>query len=129
MRGLLGLQDPCYLGRYNNIYDAPRRILTSIPGVELVEMRNAKSFSNCCGAGGGRIWLEDQQLEKIRTLRTQEVIKTESDVVASACPLCLSNLANAVNSLEPGIKNKDIAEMVYFLHQRESVRRSFPSSY
>lgn len=104
--------DPCYLGRYNSIYSAPRKILMSIPGVELVEMRNTKSKSCCCGAGGGRVWLDDQQKKKNSELRVKEAVKTNSDFIVSACPLCLVTLNDSVGTLESGIKNIDIAEIV-----------------
>ncbi|MGE5381329.1 MAG: (Fe-S)-binding protein, partial [Methylocystaceae bacterium] len=104
--------DPCYLGRYNGRFEAPRQVLASIPGIELAEMRNIKNKSHCCGAGGGLIWLENNHLKKISALRAREAVKVKPDIVVNACPLCLGNLSDAVGSLEPGIKNLDIAEMI-----------------
>ncbi len=104
--------DPCYLGRYNNIISAPRKVLSSIPGLELAEMKSTKSKSHCCGAGGGQIWRENEYTKKMGALRAQEVIKVKPDIVASACPMCLVSMSDAVSSLDPGIKSMDIAEMV-----------------
>lgn len=104
--------DPCYLGRYNNIISTPRKVLSSIPGVELAEMKSTKSKSHCCGAGGGQIWREDKYTKKMGALRAKEAIKVKPDIVASACPLCLVSMTDAVCSQEPGIKIMDIAEMV-----------------
>ena len=105
--------DPCYLGRYNTIYDAPREVLTSIPGLELVELKNNRSRGFCCGAGGGRIWMEDVQEQKINRILVRKALKTESAILASACSLCLTTLTEAVNSLDVDIKSMDIAEIVY----------------
>ena len=105
--------DPCYLGRYNSIYEAPRDVLTSIPGLELVEMRNNRSKAFCCGAGGGRIWMEDQKEEKINSLLLKKALRTKSDVLASACSLCLTTLSEAVNNSDADIESLDIAEIVY----------------
>lgn len=105
--------DPCYLGRYNTIYNAPREVLTSIPGLELVEMKNIRSRGFCCGAGGGRIWMEEIEEQKINNILVRKAIKTESDILASACSLCLTTLTEAVSSLDADIKSMDIAEIVY----------------
>ena len=106
--------DPCYLGRYNSIYDAPRAVLTSIPGLELVEMKNNRSRAFCCGAGGGQIWLEDSIKEqKINSILLGKALKTRPDILVSACSLCLTTLNEAVSSLDTDIKSMDIAEIVY----------------
>ncbi len=82
--------DPCYLGRANNIYDAPRALLEAIPGVELVEMSHNKSTSLCCGGGGGGMWLDGFQWEKgevrLSDWRVKEAVTAEADVLAVACP-------------------------------------------
>ncbi|MDR3584146.1 MAG: heterodisulfide reductase-related iron-sulfur binding cluster [Desulfosporosinus sp.] len=105
--------DPCYLGRYNNLYKAPREVLASIPEMELVEMRNNQSRGFCCGAGGGRIWMEDIKEEKINTLLVNKALKSNSDILASACPLCIATLTEAVSSSKADIKSLDIAEIIY----------------
>ena len=82
--------DPCYLGRYNSIYDAPREVLTTIPGLELVEMKNNRSKAFCCGAGGGRIWSEDIKVHTINNLLINKALRTEADTLVTGCSLCLT---------------------------------------
>ena len=105
--------DPCYLGRYNSIYEAPREVLTSIPGLELAEMKNNRSRAFCCGAGGGRIWLEDIKEQEISKLLIKKALRTEPDILASACSMCLTTLTNAVKSMDADVQSKDIAEILY----------------
>lgn len=105
--------DPCYLGRYNSIYNAPRDVLTSIPGLELVEMKNNRARAFCCGAGGGRIWMEDIKEHRINSLLVKKALRTESDILVSACPLCLTTLTEAISRSDGSIEGKDIAEIVY----------------
>ncbi len=102
--------DPCYLGRYNALYNAPREVLSSISGLELVEMKNNRSMGFCCGAGGGRVWIEDEK--KINSLLVKKVIRTESNILASACSLCLTTLSGAVSHMNIDIEVRDIAEIV-----------------
>ena len=82
--------DPCYLGRANDIYDAPRALLAAIPGVEIVEMSHNKSNSLCCGGGGGGMWLDGFQWEKgevrLSDWRVKEAVTAEAEILAVACP-------------------------------------------
>jgi Fe-S oxidoreductase len=105
--------DPCYLGRYNSIYNAPRDVLTSIPGLQLIEMKNNYSRAFCCGAGGGRIWMDDIKVHTINRLLVTYALKNDSDILASACSLCLATLTEAVNSMDSDIISLDIAEIIY----------------
>jgi Fe-S oxidoreductase/nitrate reductase gamma subunit len=105
--------DPCYLGRYNNIYQAPRDVLTSIPGLQLIEMKNNYSRAFCCGAGGGRIWMEDAHEHTIGKRLVTYTLKNKPDILASACSLCLKTLTEAISSSEAEIESLDIAEIVY----------------
>lgn len=105
--------DPCYLGRYNTIYDAPREVLTSIPGLELAEMKNNRSRGFCCGAGGGRIWMADSKGKKINDLLMEKALKTQANVLASACSLCLLSLTEAAANSDKVIECRDIAEIIY----------------
>jgi|SRR5680860_134852 len=105
--------DPCYLGRYNSIYNAPRDVLTSIPGLELVEMKNNRAKAFCCGAGGGQIWMEDIKEHTINSLLVKKALRTETDILASACSLCLTTLTEAVISMDSDISSLDIAEIIY----------------
>ncbi|EHQ88648.1 heterodisulfide reductase-related iron-sulfur binding cluster [Desulfosporosinus youngiae] len=105
--------DPCYLGRYNNIYQAPRDLLTSIPGLQLIEMKNNYSRAFCCGAGGGRIWLENPQEHLIGRRLVAYASKNKPDILASACSLCLKTLAETLSCSDSDIESLDIAEIVY----------------
>jgi succinate dehydrogenase/fumarate reductase iron-sulfur protein len=107
--------DPCFLGKRNDVFDAPRQILQSMKGVELVEMKRLKQSSFCCGGGAGRVWTEDALPEKRpSTNRLQEALSLNVDTVAVACPYCVTTLEDAVKVLdvENRISVKDILELV-----------------
>jgi Fe-S oxidoreductase len=106
--------DPCYLGRHNDIYDEPREVLTSIPGLELVELADHGENSLCCGGGGGRIWMETRSGERFSDIRIEQALKLEAGVLAVACPYCMLNFNDSVLTLDKGdaIKVMDIAELV-----------------
>jgi len=106
--------DSCYLGRYNNIFEAPRSVLKNVPGLELKEMKRYGSKSFCCGAGGGRMWMEENIGTRINEMRTSEALETEAKVIVSNCPFCLT-------MLEDGIKSKDQADEVKVLDLAEVV--------
>ncbi len=93
-------QDPCYLGRYHNMYEAPRKILAAIPGIKVVEMSRSRSESLCCGAGGGRMWIEEEPDQRVNRLRSQDAIATGADIVVTACPYCLQMLQDGIGGLE-----------------------------
>ena len=88
--------DPCYLGRHNKIYMPPRELLTNMPGVDLVEMDRNKDKSFCCGAGGGRMWMEERIGTRINQNRGDEAIATGATKIAVACPFCSVMLNDAV---------------------------------
>ena len=107
--------DPCYLGRYNNVYLEPRRILQSIPKVKLEEMERSHGTSFCCGGGGGLMWIEEQPgTTKINQMRLEDVIKTGADTVVTSCPYCLQMFEESID--HQGIKDKvkamDLIELV-----------------
>ncbi|MBC7795099.1 MAG: (Fe-S)-binding protein [Clostridia bacterium] len=105
--------DSCYLGRYHNIYNAPRAIVKAIPGASLVELPRNKSRSVCCGAGGGRFWMEEHIGERINEHRAKEALAAGTDTVGSACPFCLIMMRDGVNALgREDVKTRDIAELV-----------------
>jgi len=92
--------DPCYLGRHNGIFDEPRRVLTSIPGVKLVEMDRSREKSLCCEGGGGRMWVEGTNpRERLSQVRVREALETGASVLATACPFCLLMLDEAAKQL------------------------------
>ncbi|MDD1779511.1 MAG: hypothetical protein LUQ65_15215, partial [Candidatus Helarchaeota archaeon] len=104
--------DPCHIGRHCGIYNSPREILKSIPGVELVEMRRNKEFAWCCGAGGGvKSGLKDWALE-IATERIKEAEETGAQLLISACPFCKRNLMDAIKACKSKLKFMDITEFV-----------------
>ncbi len=107
--------DPCFLGKRNDIYDAPRQILKAIPGLELVEMKRNRQSSFCCGGGAGRVWTEDAQPEKRPCVnRIREALDLGVDTVAVACPFCVTTLEDAVKVLdiENKIAVKDVLELL-----------------
>lgn len=106
--------DPCYLGRYNNTYDAPREALSALAGVTTVEMSMSKKKSFCCGAGGGRMFMEEDIGKRINIERTEQAMATGATTVATGCPFCMTMLTDGVKdkSIEDTMKVKDIAEIV-----------------
>lgn len=106
--------DSCYLGRYNDIYDAPREILKAIPGVILKEADRSRSTGMCCGAGGGRMWIEEDPSQRVNTLRVKQLLETSPDVIASACPYCMTMLSDGVkdSNAEESVETRDVLEIV-----------------
>ncbi|MGB9846946.1 MAG: (Fe-S)-binding protein [Desulfotomaculales bacterium] len=106
--------DPCYLGRHNGIYDEPREILKKIPGVELVELPEAREHSLCCGGGGGRIWMETPKAERFANLRMEQAVATGAAVLVTACPYCLTNFEDSrvVLGYDEVIAVKEITEII-----------------
>ena len=90
--------DPCYLGRHNEIYDEPRGVLGHVPGVKVEEMHRCRNKGFCCGAGGSRMWLEENIGTRINVNRTDEALATGADVISTACPYCLIMLDDATKT-------------------------------
>lgn len=107
--------DPCYLGRYNGMYELPREILKSIPGIELVEMPRNRNKSFCCGAGGGNLVREYPGEFRPNNIRAKEAAETGAEILAVACPFCMIMLEDGVKTekLEEKIKVLDIIELIY----------------
>ncbi len=106
--------DSCYLGRANNIYEAPRKVLEALD-VEMVEMKRCRSNGLCCGAGGAQMFKEEEKGDiRISTERTKEAIETGASIIASNCPFCMTMLSDGVksNEKEDQVKVLDIAEMI-----------------
>ncbi|HYM40558.1 MAG TPA: (Fe-S)-binding protein [Thermoplasmata archaeon] len=105
--------DPCYLGRYNGVYEEPRKVLESIPGVRLEEMERNRTDSLCCGGGGGRIFLETPRGERFSDLRVTQAERTGAQVLCSACPYCVLNLEDSSKTVASSpLAVRDVAEYV-----------------
>jgi Fe-S oxidoreductase len=106
--------DPCYLGRHNSVYDEPRKVLESIPGVELIEFPDSREQGLCCGGGGSRIWVETVKGERFSDMRVEQALKKGADIIALACPYCFLNYRDSVLSMgqAEAIQVKDIVELV-----------------
>ncbi len=104
--------DPCYLGRHNDVFVAPRTVIASIGGVDLVEMDRSCNKALCCGAGGAQFWLEEQTGKKVGTERAGEAIGTGAEEVAVACPFCFIMIDDGVKELGRDVVVRDIAEIL-----------------
>jgi Fe-S oxidoreductase/nitrate reductase gamma subunit len=106
--------DSCYLGRYNGLYSEPRKVINSIAGAGLVEMDRTGERSFCCGAGGGRMWMEEHLGKRINHLRFEDALKTKAGTIGTACPFCLTMLDDATKDkeMEESIKVQDITELI-----------------
>ncbi len=106
--------DPCYLGRHSRVYDPPRSVIESVPGVESVEMKRCREKGFCCGAGGARMWLEERIGKRVNLERTDEALETGADVVSTACPFCLIMLDDAVKERQrdEAVKVLDISQIL-----------------
>ena len=110
----LTYHDSCYIGRYNSIYDEPRQVLNSIDTIQIKEPKRSKEQGFCCGAGGGRMFMEEDSGSRINEERTQELLDTGADTIASACPFCMTMINDGLKTKEKNeaIEVKDIAEIV-----------------
>jgi Fe-S oxidoreductase len=106
--------DPCYLGRHNGVYDPPRQALKQVAGLELVEMPDTFENSLCCGGGGGRIWMETVKGERFSDLRLEQALGAGAEVLATACPYCITHFEESRIGLEDieSIAIKDITEII-----------------
>lgn len=105
--------DSCYLGRYNDVYDAPRETLRrALPVVNLVEPTRTKDRGLCCGAGGGRMFMEERQGKRINAERTEELLRTGAETIAVACPFCMTMISDGVKAARSDVPVLDIAEVV-----------------
>ncbi|WIG41874.1 heterodisulfide reductase-related iron-sulfur binding cluster [Bacillus toyonensis] len=109
--------DSCYLGRYNEVYEAPRDILKAIPGVNLVEMARNRETGMCCGAGGGLMWMEETTGSRINVARTEQALAVQPSIIGTGCPYCLTMISD-------GTKAKEVEEKVQTLDVTEILERS-----
>lgn len=103
--------DPCYLGRYGGVYEEPRKILESIPGVKLSEMDDSRSNALCCGGGGGGMYVESEG-QRPSHRRVTQAEQSGASVMATACPFCVLNFEDGVKTVGSGIKVRDVAEIL-----------------
>jgi Fe-S oxidoreductase len=104
--------DPCYLGRWNGEYESPRRLLQAIPGLELVEMKRSRSEAMCCGAGGGRVFMEETRGQRVNRVRVKQAQETGATTAALACPFCATMFTEGISSQQVEMESRDIAVLV-----------------
>lgn len=106
--------DSCYMGRHNGVYEAPRESLKAVPGLKLQEMERNRSKSFCCGAGGGRMFMEEREGKRVNVERSEEALRSGAEVLASNCPFCLSMFEDGIKACggEGKLSPRDLAEIV-----------------
>ena len=109
--------DSCYYGRYNEIYDSPREIIRGIRGAQLQEITPCRHSAMCCGAGGGRMWMEEPKDQRVNYIRVQQALETDPDIIAVSCPYCMT-------MMEDGLKAKGVEEKVKTMDVMELVERA-----
>ena len=112
--GKVTYHDSCYYGRYNQIYDAPRELIGKISGAQLQEMKLCRNNAMCCGAGGGRMWMEEPKDKRVNTLRVEQALETGPDVIAVSCPYCMTMMEDGLKAkgMEEKVKAMDVMELV-----------------
>jgi Fe-S oxidoreductase len=118
--GRLVYHDSCYLGRHNDVYQAPRRVVGSIGGLEVVEAERHGTKGMCCGAGGGRMWMEEHTGKNINVERSQELLATGADRIATACPFCYVMIDDGVKG--EGIEDDQVQVADVAIHLLDAIR-------
>ena len=126
--------DPCYLGRHNQVYEPPRELLQVLPGAEFVEMERNSEKSFCCGAGGARMWMEENLGERINMNRTREAVGTGADQIAVGCPFCRVMLSDGLTAQQAAgeareeVEVLDVAQMLLASVKGEQATKAAPGS-
>jgi Fe-S oxidoreductase len=126
--------DPCYLGRHNQVYSPPRELLQVLPGASYVEMERSAERSFCCGAGGARMWMEENLGERINTNRTKEAVATGADQIAVGCPFCRVMLSDGLTAEQASggareeVEVLDVAQMLLASVKGESATKASVAS-
>jgi Fe-S oxidoreductase/nitrate reductase gamma subunit len=111
--GTTVFHDSCYLGRHNDVYDAPREVLTAATGVAPAEMERSRNNAFCCGAGGGRMWMEEHVGERINLTRVNEALEQKPDTICVACPYCMTMFEDGLKDVKAAnVKVRDVAEVM-----------------
>jgi Fe-S oxidoreductase len=111
--------DSCYLGRHNDVYEAPRKVIGSIAGIEIVEAGRNGTKGMCCGAGGARMWMEESIGKKVNDERAQELIGTGASRIATACPFCYIMLDDGVKG--QGVEEDEVRVADISMHLLEAI--------
>ena len=126
--------DPCYLGRHNEVYSPPRELLQVLPGAEVIEMERNSERSFCCGAGGARMWMEENLGERINVNRTREAVGTGADQIAVGCPFCRVMLSDGLTAQQAAgeareeVEVLDVAQMLLASVKGEQATKAAPGS-
>src|SRR4030042_1544420 len=116
IKKVITYHDPCFLGKQNNIFDEPRMLLTAIPGLTFRELDRSRERSLCCEGGGGRMWAESssEMGQRLAEIRVQDAVELGAEILATACPLCVLTLEDAVKTSghEEKIRVMDVMELL-----------------
>jgi Fe-S oxidoreductase len=110
--GTTVFHDSCYLGRHNDVYEAPRTVIRAATGAEPAELERSRENAFCCGAGGGRMWMEEHLGTRINLNRVEETLAAKADTVCVSCPYCLTMFEDGVKDKQANTRVRDIAEVV-----------------